>query len=319
MEVHISIAAEELFTIGPISVTNAMATMVVIMVLLLLVFGAISRRASMIPGRGQAVFEIILEALLGMTEGAGGKTLGRRMFPLVSALFIFILFANYSGLLPGVGTIGLEREVAHEETTEETSPGTEGDEARVYTIAAAGTATQAAPGSSAEAGETELVPFLRPPTADLNMTLALALVTFVSIQVAGIRAHGVVGRIKHLATPPFLFPIEVISEFSRIISLSARLFGNVFAGEVLLAVMYTIGAKIGIVIIPVLVPVVFLGLEFMFGTIQAMVFAILTLIYISVAAAHHDDDHHESEAGNAALSTDVATHVESRSQSTASA
>ena len=222
-------------------------------------------------------------------------------------------------MLPGVGTIGLEREVAHEETTEETSPGTEGDEARVYTIAAAGTATQAAPGSSAEAGETELVPFLRPPTADLNMTLALALVTFVSIQVAGIRAHGVVGRIKHLATPPFLFPIEVISEFSRIISLSARLFGNVFAGEVLLAVMYTIGAKIGIVIIPVLVPVVFLGLEFMFGTIQAMVFAILTLIYISVAAAHHDDDHHESEAGNAALSTDVATHVESRSQSTASA
>ena len=151
------------------------------------------------------------------------------------------------------------------------------------------------------------------------MTLALALVTFMSIQIAGIRAHGVKGRIKHLATPPFLFPIEVISEFSRIISLSARLFGNVFAGEVLLAVMYTIGAKIGIVIIPVLVPVVFLGLEFMFGTIQAMVFAILTLIYISVAAAHHDADHHEPEAGSAASLTDAAQKVEARSQTTATA
>ena len=133
MEVHISIAAEELFSIGPIAVTNSMATMFVVMALLLIVFGTISRRASMVPGRMQSVFEIIIEFLLGMTEGAGGKALGRRIFPLVSALFIFILFANYSGLLPGVGTIGIEREVAHESTSEE---------ARSYTLAAAGSATQ---------------------------------------------------------------------------------------------------------------------------------------------------------------------------------
>jgi F-type H+-transporting ATPase subunit a len=100
-----------------------------------------------------------------------------------------------------------------------------------------------------------------------------------------------------MADPPFLFPIELISEFSRIISLSARLFGNVFAGEALLGVMYAISAKIGIVVIPVLVPVIFLFLELMFGTIQAMVFAMLTLIYIAVAAAHgHDEEHDHAHA-----------------------
>ena len=129
------------------------------------------------------------------------------------------------------------------------------------------------------------------------MTLAMALVTFTAVQIYGIRAHGFVGRIKHMADPPFLFPIEVISELSRIISLSARLFGNVFAGEALLAVMYAISAKAFFVVLPVLVPVIFIFLELMFGTIQALVFAMLTLIYIAVAAAHgHDDEHEEAHA-----------------------
>jgi F-type H+-transporting ATPase subunit a len=154
--------------------------------------------------------------------------------------------------------------------------------------------------TTAEEGEGEhtvLVPFLRPPTADLNMTLALALVSFTAIQYYGIKSHGFVGRLKHMANPPFLFPIEVIGEFSRIISLSARLFGNVFAGEALLGVMYAITAKIGFLVIPVLVPVVFLFLELMFGTIQALVFAMLTLVYIAIAAAHdHGDDSHEEQA-----------------------
>jgi F-type H+-transporting ATPase subunit a len=127
------------------------------------------------------------------------------------------------------------------------------------------------------------------------MTLALSILTFTVVQFAGISAHGVVGRIKHMADPPFLFPIELISEFSRIISLSARLFGNVFAGEVLLGVMYAMGAAIKIAVLPFLFPVVFYGLEVMFGTIQALVFALLTLIYITLAAAGHDD-HADSHA-----------------------
>jgi F-type H+-transporting ATPase subunit a len=127
------------------------------------------------------------------------------------------------------------------------------------------------------------------------MTLAMALLTFTTVQVIGIQMNGFVGRLKHMADPPFLFPIEVISELSRIISLSFRLFGNVFAGEVLLALMVALANAIKIAIIPVLVPVVFLFLEVLFGFIQALVFALLTLIYIALAAAGHGDDEHEHE------------------------
>jgi len=134
------------------------------------------------------------------------------------------------------------------------------------------------------------------------MTLALALVTFSAVQYYGIRAHGFGGRIKHLMGPskaiaPLMFPIEVIGEFSRIISLSARLFGNVFAGEVLMGVMVAMASAIKIVLIPVLLPTIFLFLEVLFGSIQALVFALLTAIYITLAMAGHDD--HEEEHGHA--------------------
>jgi F-type H+-transporting ATPase subunit a len=115
----------------------------------------------------------------------------------------------------------------------------------------------------------------------------------VMFQYLGIRAHGFRGRLKHLATPVFVFPIEVISETARIVSLSFRLFGNIFAGDVLLTIMYSIAAAIKITVIAFLVPVVFLYLEVLFGFIQALVFAILTLIYISLAAAGAHDDHVE--------------------------
>jgi F-type H+-transporting ATPase subunit a len=291
MEVHIELAAEELFKIGPLSVTNSMFMMFVVMALILLVFWMVGRNAKMVPGRFQAAVELLLEFLAGLTEGSGGKAFGRKVFPLVSGLFIFILFANYTGLLPGVGTLGWEKTV---------SDALDEDHASTAVIASANPDGGSALYTTAEEGEGEhevLVPFLRPPTADLNMTLAMAIVSFLAIQWYGIKSHGVVGRIKHMANPPFLFPIEVIGEFSRIISLSARLFGNVFAGEALLGVMYAITAKIGFLVIPVLVPVVFLFLELMFGTIQALVFAMLTLVYIAIAAAHdHGDDSHEEKA-----------------------
>ncbi|MCA9848990.1 MAG: F0F1 ATP synthase subunit A, partial [Dehalococcoidia bacterium] len=149
----------------------------------------------------------------------------------------------------------------------------------------------------AEEAHSVLVPFIRPPNADLNMTLAMALIAVGTVQVAGIRAHGLGGRIKHMADPPFLFPIEVIGEGSRVVSLAARLFGNVFAGEVLLGVMFALGAALKIAILPLVFPVVFLFLEVLFGTIQALVFSLLTLIYITLAAAHdHGDEHDEAHA-----------------------
>ena len=133
-----------------------------------------------------------------------------------------------------------------------------------------------------------LVPFLRPPNADLNMTLAMALIAVGAVQVAGIRAHGLGGRIKHMADPPFLFPIEVIGELSRVVSLSARLFGNVFAGEVLLGVMFALGAALKIALLPMVFPVIFLFLEVLFGTIQALVFSLADLDLHHPGRAHMD-------------------------------
>jgi F-type H+-transporting ATPase subunit a len=295
VDVHVEIAAETLFHVGPIPVTNSMLTMFIVMGLLLFAGWMIARNAKEIPSHSQSIFEMIAEFILGLVEASAGKRLGRQIFPLVGGIFIFIIFANYSGLLPGVGTVGFYKEepATSGETTTESSH-EEGAQIRVFDIAATGSAVNTASASAAEdtSGEHKvLVPFLRAPNADLNMTLAMALVTFTAVQILGIRAHGVRGRIKHLADPPFLFPIELISELSRIISLSARLFGNVFAGEVLLGVMYAIAAAVKVAIVPFLFPVIFLFLELLFGAVQALVFALLTLIYIALAAEGGHDEH----------------------------
>ena len=341
MEVHVEIAAETLFEIGPLGVTNSMLTMFAVMGLILLGGWLLARRLTMVPSRTQGAVEGIVEFLLNLVESSGGKTAGRRIFPLIGAIFIFIALSNYSGLLPGVGTIGFYEEVEEEtddgegnveegeveaeggesstevDASGEGDPATEenqgteegageGEEGAVYRdVASTGSTSfgDESPGDgdvrlAVEGAEKVLVPFLRAPNADLNMTLAMALVTFTAVQILGIRKHGVGGRIKHMANPPFLFPIELISEFSRIISLSARLFGNVFAGEVLLGVMYAMAAAIKIAIIPVLFPVIFLFLELLFGSIQALVFALLTLIYITLATEGGHEDHAE-EHGHA--------------------
>jgi F-type H+-transporting ATPase subunit a len=254
MDLHVEVAPEILWRI-PIPgtnqeflVTNSFITMLLVMGFLLIVGTLLARRATLVPSHLQSVFEVIAEFILGIVESAAGARAARRIFPLIGGIFIFILFANYSGLLPGVGTIWLDPR-----------------------------------------GIGEHIYLFRPPSADLNMTIAMALVTFVTVQVAGISVHGVIGRIQHLGDPWFLFPIELISEFSRIISLSFRLFGNVFAGEVLLGVMYTIANIIKISVIGLLLPVVFLYLEVLFGFIQALVFALLTMVYIVLATAHHGE------------------------------
>jgi len=231
------------------------------MALLLLVGNAIARRAQLIPGRLQGAYESIVEFMLSIVEGTAGQRAGRRLFPLVGGLFIYILFANYAGLFPPVGTIGFRR---HEIVN--------GVSEKVF------------------------VPLLRGPDADLNMTLAMAFLTFFVVQIVGIQSHGVFGRIKHMANPWWIFPLEVVQEFARIISLSFRLFGNIFAGETLLAVMYAIGNAIKIAVIPFLFPVVFLFAELLFGFIQALVFALLTLVYIVIAVGDgHEEEHHQAE------------------------
>jgi F-type H+-transporting ATPase subunit a len=298
MEVHVEIAAETLFNIGPIPVTNSMLTMFIVMAGLLIAGWWIARKAQTIPTHSQSVVEMMIEFLLGLVEGTAGRKEGRRVFPLIGAIFIFILFANYSGLLPGVGTIGKWETEESETTTEEqtTDEGVLQIASTFFTAPAAVQEEEAATTSDEEHEEEVLVPFFRAPNADLNMTIAMALVTFFVVQVRGFSVNGFAGRIKHMADPPFLFPLELIAEFSRIISLSARLFGNVLAGEVLLAVMYAMAAAIKIAVIPLLFPVVFLGLELLFGAIQALVFGLLTVVYVSLAAGEHEEEHGEHGA-----------------------
>jgi F-type H+-transporting ATPase subunit a len=289
LDVHVELAAETLFHIGPIPITNSMLTMWLVMAGILIVFWIAARKGSLIPGRFQSVIELVVEFVSDLVYGTAGRRLGRRILPLISALFIFIWIANLSGLLPGVGTIGTWEEPAHEEVVAEGD--TAADDEHETT-----TATDESHAEEEEEHGKVLVPFFRAPNADLNMTLAMALIAVGVVQVAGIRAHGLGGRIKHMADPPFLFPIEVIGEVSRVVSLSARLFGNVFAGEVLLGVMFALGAALKIALLPIVFPVIFLFLEVLFGTIQALVFSLLTLIYITLAAAHSSHEHEAEHA-----------------------
>jgi F-type H+-transporting ATPase subunit a len=297
MEIHISVAPEVLFPVGPVPVTNSMLTMFIVMGLLIIAGAAIARGAKLVPGRWQGIFEVAAEFILSLVESTGGREFGRRLFPLIGAIFIFIAIANYSGILPGVGTIGFYRAESAEEaaTAEE-----EGEHVVVEEEAVTVEGQTGAAEVHEEEEHLALVPLFRAPNADLNMTLAMALVTFTTVQILGIRAHGVGGRIKHMADPPFIFPIEVVSELGRIVSLSARLFGNVLAGEVLLAVMYAMANALKIAIVPLFFPVIFIFLELLFGTIQALVFALLTTIYIVMASAGGHDEHEEHGAHDAA-------------------
>lgn len=270
--VHVEIAAEELFQLGPLIVTNSMVGALLASIVLLVIALRFARGSGIVPTRGQSLVELPIEFLAGIVRGTGGKR-WRQFAPLIFAIFLFVLTANWLSLLPGVGTIGLwEGEGTH----------------RI------------------------LVPFLRAGAADLNFTLGLALISFVSFIAFGLRANGARGYIKELlvAEPaymtPLLTPIHLISELSRVISLSMRLFGNVFAGEVLLGTMLALTtAAVFLLPLAFVVPVVFIFLELLFGAVQALVFALLSMTYITLAIAEHrqhGDDHHtgtEPEQGTA--------------------
>ena len=287
---HVSLAAEKLFGIGPLNVTNAMLTMFIVMAALVFFFSFATRRLRAgnstaqlaAPTGAQNFAETIVELILGVVENTAGKRLGRQIFPLIATLFIFILAANYTGLLPGVGTIGFY----------EGHSASQGEHRAPLVAAAPGGEAPLALVAAAEAGERLLVPFFRAPNADLNMTIAMALIAVLTVQTLAIRSHGLGSYLKEFVSLP-IPGLHLIGELSRIISLSARLFGNVFGGEVLLAVI--VALTLSLWGVAGIVPAIFYGLELFFGLIQAVLFAMLTLIYISVATAGHGDHdkHHE--------------------------
>src|ERR671914_1745834 len=257
--IHVAIDAETLFTIGPLQFTNSMVGALLASLILLAGALYIRSRSTLVPPRLQSLLELPVEFMLGIVSGSTSRWRG--YVGLVIGLFLMILVANWLGLLPGVGTIGI---VHHED------------------------------------GHETLVPLVRPAAADLNFTLGLAIITFVTFVWWAVRLHGPIGYLKELVgepryMAPLMFPIHLISELSRLVSLSMRLFGNVFAGEVLLATMLALTtAAVFVLPLAFFVPGIFLGLELLFGAVQALVFALLTMAYITLAIAEHQAGGHGS-------------------------
>ena len=250
---------------------------IIVTVAVLLFTRMATKQMQMIPSKKQNFVEFIVEFLYGQVEGIVGKHVAPKAFPLLATIFIFVITANWFGLIPGVGTIGWGR--------------------------AAGPISVGAVN----------VPILRPATADLNMTLALALVFMVvwfwisvkELGVWGSLVHifgpkgGLGGFLKYALMPIFFFVgiIEVISIVFRPVSLSLRLFGNVFAGETLLAVMGGLGKDVFgatgffAFLTSVIFPIPFYFMEILVGALQATVFTLLCAVYIKLSTTHEGEDH----------------------------
>ena len=243
-------------------ITNSIVTSWFFSLLIILVCRLAVGKPQLIPARGQAVVEHLLEGIRGIIAPIVGKRVATVTFPLLIGLFTFILIHNWSGLLPGVGTFGLWE---------------------------------------GEGEDRHLTYFFRPANADLNMTLALAFSAFgawlyYTLRYAGPKAiladlFGNKADKRELPSGIFylLFLVffavglvEMISIVFRPISLSLRLFGNVFGGESLLASMTGLVSWI--------VPVPFYFLESLIGLVQALVFTILTAVYIGLICNHSDGD-----------------------------
>lgn len=245
MPLHIEIAAERIFELGSMPITNTLLSSVVA-VGLLLCAGFFIRRDAMAPSLFQNIFEVIVEKFFGIMEPMfGSRARAEQYMPLIFTLFLFVLTSNWLGIVPGVGSIGLYEKIDGEET---------------------------------------FIPLFRTAASDLNTTLALGVVAIVLVHIFGIAAIGFrkhAGKFFSFKSPIDLFTgvLELISEIAKILSFSFRLFGNIFAGEVLLIIVAFLA--------PYLIPVPFLALELFVGFIQALVFAMLTMVFIRIATARH--------------------------------
>ena len=243
-----ALGPETLTRIFGLRVTNTLvATLLVDAILLLLVF-VIRRRLSLVPGMLQGAAEAVHDWISTTTAQVAGARMPM-IFPWVAVFFVYILVSNLVGLLPGVGTIG-------------------------FTV-------------RAENGAREFVPLLRASTSDLNTTLALAIVSLVATHALAIRSTGFVAWLRHFISFKlfgvmlFVGILEIIAEITKLFSLSLRLFGNVFAGEMVLGTMNSLFKWI--------LPVPFLALETLVAVVQAMIFSMLTMAFMAVLTEPHQN------------------------------
>lgn len=243
---EISLKAQELFNMGGFGMTNGLMLTLIVSLLLITFSFIFSKKIKMIPGKLQGAVEMGVDGLLGLMESTlGSMAAAEKYFPLIATIFIFILCSNLMGILPGVGSLWLEN------------------------------------------GGKE-VPLFRSPAADLNFTLAFAVISVIVTNIIGMASVGVfkhLGKYFNFKGPIdfFIGILELVSELAKIISLSFRLFGNVFAGEVLLTIISFLA--------PYFIPLPFLFLELFVGMIQAFIFAMITLVSISLHTATHGGEH----------------------------
>jgi F-type H+-transporting ATPase subunit a len=268
--------------------TNSIFVAIVVTLGILLFTRMATKRMELIPGGKQNLVEFLIEFLYGQVEGIVGKHVAPKAFPLLATIFIFILCSNWFGLLPGVGTMGFGEEPTKHFLTLDTS-------------------------AVDSHGHATYTPLLRPATADLNMTLALATVFmlvwfYLSIKELGVWGTivhifgpkgGLQGALKYALMPIFIFVgiIEVVSIIFRPMSLSLRLLGNIFAGETLLHTMGELGKTIGFPgwiawLSSVVFPLPFYFMEILVGALQATVFSLLCAVYIKLATTHEEGEHH---------------------------
>ena len=264
----VSMSAQNLF--GLPWFTNSTLVALVVLVLVLTAFRKATKNMQLVPVGFQNLFESLIELLYDNVEQIVGPKVAKQCFHLILTIFVYVLVANWFGLLPGVGTIGWMN-----------SDG--------YVVE----------------------PLIRPATADLNMTLGIALSFMILWIILTVKEAGIIGFLKHTFCPPggivgfmryaliplfmFVGVIEVVSIALRPVSLSLRLFGNVFAGETLLHEMGGLvkaGGPIVEFICRVLVPLPFYFMEILVGALQAMVFALLCTIYIQLSTAHDEEEGH---------------------------
>jgi F-type H+-transporting ATPase subunit a len=244
--IHVELKAAVLGHVLGLPITNSLIMTWVVMIILITFAFFFGRNLKMVPGKFQAAVEWAIGSGMDyISETFEDAKLAKRFFPLLATIFLFIALGNELEFFPGVGSIGIFQN---------------------------GT----------------LVPFLRAPAADLNFTLALAIISFLTIEITGISMLGILkygGKFVNFKSPiDFIVGIiELVSNLGRLISFSFRLFGNIFAGEVLILVASFF--------LPYLLPVPLMAFEMFVGIVQAVVFAMLTLFFIKLAVMEPHEEH----------------------------
>lgn len=268
---EVVVPTEALFYIGPIPFTNTLLLAILNALVIFLIFYLFSRRKQLVPGRFQNAVEWVVNAFLNLCEEVAGKEKGRVFFPWVAGIFLFVLLSNLWEVIPGIASIGL---VNHE------IPGCEGASGLLLARDVSNCVT----------------PFFRPPSTDLNYTLGIAVVSVVATQFYGFKMLGVGGQLGRYFSLRegfiglFVGLLEAVLELARIISFGFRLFGNLFAGDTLLLVISFL--------LPFVGAIPFYFLELFVGFIQAFVFAMLTLIFMTLGTTGHG--HADAEEEHAA-------------------